>query len=254
MAEPCVREDRAGFLRDCIVEGDSAEQRGVQRRKRRALLVSIILQILIVAALVLFPLFSKGENITSRALYVPTVPYSPGRPHTQNKPAPHPTRTSPSAAHFFQPSSIPPTITTHDRGSVIESLEPLGTEIPGVPEGKPILGAPPIMEAHHDTPPPPPAKERIRVSASVIAAQLVRRVQPTYPTLAVQIRREGRVELHALISTDGSVESLEVISGDPMFIQSALTAVRDWRYQPTLLNGQPVEVDTHITVIYTLAH
>jgi len=61
------------------------------------------------------------------------------------------------------------------------------------------------------------------------------------------------VELHAIIAMDGSVESLEVVSGDPFFLQSALAAVRQWRYRPTTLNGRPVEVDTHITVIYTLA-
>jgi protein TonB len=81
---------------------------------------------------------------------------------------------------------------------------------------------------------------------------LTHRVDPLYPALAKQIRREGRVELHAIIATDGTVQSLEVLSGDPLFIQSALAAVREWRYRPTILDGQPIEVDTHITVIYTL--
>ena len=85
-------------------------------------------------------------------------------------------------------------------------------------------------------------------------AQLITRVEPRYPQLAIQIQREGRVELHALISTEGRIESLEVISGDPLFIQSALAAVREWRYRPTILNGRPIEVDTRITVIYTLSH
>ena len=91
------------------------------------------------------------------------------------------------------------------------------------------------------------------MSEPLIAAKLVHRVEPIYPPLGVQLRREGRVELRAIISTDGSIQSLEVIAGDPIFIQSALSAVRQWRYQPTILDGQPVEIDTHITVIYTLA-
>ncbi len=74
------------------------------------------------------------------------------------------------------------------------------------------------------------------------------------PSLATQIRREGRIELRAIIATDGTIQSLEVISGDPLFIQSALSAVREWHYRPTILDGQPVEVDTQITVIYTLTH
>jgi outer membrane biosynthesis protein TonB len=60
------------------------------------------------------------------------------------------------------------------------------------------------------------------------------------------------VELRAIIGADGSIESLEAVAGDPMFFQSALGAVRQWRYTPTLLNGQQVEVDTYITVIYNM--
>jgi protein TonB len=60
------------------------------------------------------------------------------------------------------------------------------------------------------------------------------------------------VELHAIIATDGTIQSLEVLSGDPLFYRSALAAVREWRYRPTILDGQAVEIDTHITVIYKL--
>jgi protein TonB len=67
-----------------------------------------------------------------------------------------------------------------------------------------------------------------------------------------QLHRSGKVELHAVIAVDGTIQSLQALSGDPLFISSALEAVRQWRYQPTYLNGQPVEVDTYITVIYTL--
>ena len=84
------------------------------------------------------------------------------------------------------------------------------------------------------------------------AAMLVYRVEPAYPTLMQQIRKSGRVELRAIIATDGSIQSLQAISGDPGFFQSALDAVRQWRYRPTILNGQPVEVETTITVIYNI--
>ena len=81
---------------------------------------------------------------------------------------------------------------------------------------------------------------------------LIHRVEPIFPQLAIQTRREGTVELRAIIATDGSVSSLQFLSGDSMFAQSALDAVRRWRYKPTSLNGHPVEVDTHITVIYKI--
>jgi len=78
------------------------------------------------------------------------------------------------------------------------------------------------------------------------------RVQPVYPPLARQTRISGTVRLHAIISKDGSIQQLEVISGHPLLQQNALDAVRQWRYQPTLLNGEPVEVDTTIDVISLL--
>ena len=81
---------------------------------------------------------------------------------------------------------------------------------------------------------------------------LVYRVEPAYPPLMQQIRKSGRVVLRAIIATDGTVQSLEAVSGDSGFFQSALDAVRQWRYRPTILNGQPVEVETTITVIYNI--
>jgi periplasmic protein TonB len=81
---------------------------------------------------------------------------------------------------------------------------------------------------------------------------LTHRVEPVYPPLPKQTGRGGKVELRAIIATDGTIQSLEVVSGDPLFYRSALDAVRQWRYRPTYLNGQPVEVDTFITVVYTI--
>ena len=89
---------------------------------------------------------------------------------------------------------------------------------------------------------------------SIDPAMLIRRVEPAYPRLAIQTHREGRVEMRARIATDGTIQSLEIVAGDPMFYQSAKEAVIQWRYRPTFLNGQPVEIDTYITVIYTLQH
>jgi protein TonB len=249
-----IPEERLGFLRSCLVEGDSVQEARVRRNWRRALFVSVIVQILIVAAVVLFPLFSKGENIATHAVILPAVPYSPGRPHHPDRAPTQPPRIRPNTCSFCVPPTIPPTISLHDHSAPIDDRTTSdGDDIPGVPEGKSIPGAPLAIDTHRQ-PPPPPTNERLRVSESVIAARLIRRVEPVYPTLAVQAQREGRVELHAIISTDGSIQSLEVVSGDLFFIQSALSAVRQWRYQPTLLNGQPVEVDTHIIVFYKLAH
>src|SRR5439155_8712090 len=85
-------------------------------------------------------------------------------------------------------------------------------------------------------------------------AMLIHRVEPIYPPLARQTHREGRVELRAIIGTDGRIRSLQIVAGDPLFDLSAREAVSQWRYRPTILNGQPVEIDTYITVIYTTQH
>ena len=102
-------------------------------------------------------------------------------------------------------------------------------------------------------PPKPSTPKRVTVGGNVQAARLVNRVQPIYPPLARQTRISGTVKLHAIIAKNGAVESLQVVSGHPLLVQSALDAVRQWRYQPTLLNGEPVEVDTEIDVIFSLA-
>ena len=83
---------------------------------------------------------------------------------------------------------------------------------------------------------------------------LIHRVEPVYPALAKQTHREGQVELRAIIATDGTMQSLQVVNGDALFLHSAVDAVRQWRYRPTILNGQPVEIETYITVTYTLQH
>jgi len=86
----------------------------------------------------------------------------------------------------------------------------------------------------------------------VTAAKVINRVNPLYPPLARQTRISGTVRLHAIIAKDGTVQQLEVMSGHPLLVQAALDAVRQWRYQPTLLNGEPVEVDTTVDVIFSL--
>jgi periplasmic protein TonB len=103
---------------------------------------------------------------------------------------------------------------------------------------------------------PPPPKPKLsgplRVGGNVQAARIINRVQPVYPALARQTRISGTVRLHAIIGKDGTIQQLEVMSGHPLLQQNALEAVRQWRYQPTLLNGEPVEVDTTIDVIFSL--
>src|SRR6202011_5059231 len=95
--------------------------------------------------------------------------------------------------------------------------------------------------------------QRVRVSAGVTSGLKVRDVKPVYPPLARQARIQGKVLLQAVISKDGSIENLHLINGHPMLTQAAMDAVKQWKYKPYLLNGEPGEVETQVEVNFTLS-
>jgi protein TonB len=95
---------------------------------------------------------------------------------------------------------------------------------------------------------------RIAIGASVQNSKLVNRVNPVYPDLARQAHVEGAVRLMVVIGKDGRVNHIEVNSGHPLLVPAAMDAVRQWQYQPTLLNGQPVEVKTDVEVTFSLGN
>jgi len=99
----------------------------------------------------------------------------------------------------------------------------------------------------------PVVPQRVRISQGVTRGLLVHRVEPSYPPLARAARVQGDVVLTAVISVSGDIENLQLVSGHPMLVPAAITAVKQWRYKPYLLNGQPVEVETTITVIFSLS-
>jgi protein TonB len=94
--------------------------------------------------------------------------------------------------------------------------------------------------------------ERLRVSSGPQAANLIYQVKPVYPQIAIRTRIQGTVVLEAVITKEGTIESLQVVSGHPLLTQAAVDAVKQWRYRPTMLNGDPVSVITTVTVTFTL--
>jgi TonB family protein len=248
-----LSNDAFGSLSSCLVEGDPQSERRARRIKQRAVAISIVLQSLALVALVLFPLLSKGERISLR-IATPIPPYARiGNHRVESNPRPH----TSVPCQFCPLPSVPTPISVRNPIPSPEPDGPDGNPIPGLPSSPGTPGGAIPTNPRPVLPPPdnqPPAVVRRSISEPAQMAQLIRRIDPIYPPLARQIQREGRVELRAIISTAGSIESLEVISGDPLFIQSALSAVREWRYRPTILNGRPIEIDTRITVIYTLSH
>jgi periplasmic protein TonB len=99
----------------------------------------------------------------------------------------------------------------------------------------------------------PVVPQRVRISQGVTRGLLIHRVEPSYPPLARAARVQGDVVLTAVISPNGEIENLQLVSGHPMLVPAAISAVKQWRYKPYLLNGQPVEVETTITVIFSLS-
>jgi len=95
--------------------------------------------------------------------------------------------------------------------------------------------------------------QRVRVSTGVATGLLIKKVQPNYPPLARQARIQGTVVLQAEISKEGTIQNLQLISGHPMLAPAAIEAVKQWRYKPYLLNGEPVAVDTQVQVNFTLS-
>ena len=249
-----VPEEGLGSLRGCLVEGDAGQRSRERRVRRRALAISIVLQCAVLAALILLPLFGKPQRI-AYAYATPVPPYSPYRNVTHNSgaPRPHPNG-RPDPCRFCAPTNIPPTIVTRDSSSPAGLPEGIGDSIPGA-----IDGLIPLSDSRQKVL-TPPNTERQATRPQVVRmtqldpAMLIHRVEPVYPPLAKQTHREGRVELRAIIGTDGTVRSLEIVAGDPLLERSAVEAVQQWRYKPTILNGQAVEIDTYITVIYTMQH
>ncbi len=94
---------------------------------------------------------------------------------------------------------------------------------------------------------------RVRISQGVTRGLLIHKQEPTYPPLARAARVQGEVVLNAIIDANGQIQNLQLVGGHPMLVPAAIAAVKQWRYKPYLLNGQPVEVETTITVIFTLS-
>jgi protein TonB len=109
-----------------------------------------------------------------------------------------------------------------------------------------IISATPVAVPKVATP------TRVRVSQGVTQGLLIRKVAPNYPPLARQARIQGTVVLQAQISKTGDIQNLQLISGHPMLAPAAIEAVKQWKYRPYILNGEPVEVDTQVTVNFTL--
>ena len=224
-------------------------------RSRRELtaLTSFGVQALAVAILLIAPLLRPAGIPSLRQLPTPIS-------LTQDQPEPVAVRSASAAGATVhgtaaeivlrQPSQVPSQIVTTNEAAP-PAISASGGYLPGT-AGPGIFsslgtGTAPVI------PNPPVSAERTVRLSHMSEGDLVRKVLPTYPPLARSARIQGTVVLQAMIGQQGTIEDLRLVSGHPMLATAAIEAVRQWRYRPYILNGQPVEVETQITVNFSLA-
>ena len=210
-------------------------------------------------ALMLIPLFftdplPKREMLTMLYLQPPAAAASTATtiqaPASRIAPASISTRHALPMIQEAQPSSAPVPVGTS--GGVVGGVP--GGVVGGISDG--VLSE--VVSSSHAVPvpakaPDPMPVKRVRVPARIAEANLIHDVAPKYPTEAGRERIEGAVVLLAVIGKDGSIRDVQVESGLPILAQAAMDAVRQWRYKPYLLNGEPVEVASRITINFTLS-
>jgi len=241
------------MFEDSLIESGNK----LKTKRGRTTTVSFILEAIVVGVLVLIPLlFTEAlpKAQLMMALVAPPPPPPPPPPpaevHVVKK-----VETDIINGQLRTPTKIPKKV------EMIKEEEAPPPQVSGIVGGVPggvpggqmggVMGS--IIGASNAPIPKMQAPTRVRVSAGVTQGLVIRKVQPTYPAIAKTARVQGQVVLQAAISKDGNIENLHVISGPPLLVQAAIDAVKQWKYRPYILNGEPVEVDTTVTVIFSLA-
>lgn len=244
----CSRRNESAMFQDALVESSGK----LQSKSKRWLPATLFFNLALVATAILIPLLHP-EALPRTALTATLTVPPPPPPSAAPQPQTVRTTRAPAPLNPMQtPTRIPREISTeHDApppattGAVSGAMQP-GE---GVPSGILTALAPtttPIVIERAT--PKPHQPDRIRLSSGVAAGAILTKTTPTYPAIAKAAHVSGAVLLHAVISKSGTIESLQVVSGPEMLRSSALDAVRQWRYRPYLLNGEPTEVETSITV------
>lgn len=227
------------MFRESLLE--SSPNRPIQKRWPMA--TAFVFEIVVAGFIIIVPLISTGA--ISVSAHVPReVPLQMVRMATTSArgPAGHSNSVHPSETVNVVPVSENPNQIHfgHSRRSVEGIPNPKFPEVTGGgPDLGPCTECPPVVQ--------PPVQKPFPVS-HLSEAQLIHRVEPVYPRIAILTGIQGEVRLHAIIAKDGTIQSLSVSSGHPILAQAALEAVRQWRYRPYVLNGHSVEVETFITV------
>lgn len=244
---------------------DSLLDFGVQRkRKFFATTTSFIVNCLVIVLMLAVPLMFTEELPRAQLLTFLVAPPPPPPPPppaaAEVQRVVHQIQTDMlNNGELRTPSKIPQKIQMIKEDEAPPPMPSNGGVVGGVPGGIPggqlggVIGS--VISATNSAVPRfvPVVPQRIRISQGVTKGLLIHREEPTYPPLARAARVQGEVVLSAVIDTNGQIQNLQLVSGHPMLVPAAISAVKQWRYKPYLLNGQPVEVETTITVIFTLS-
>ena len=238
---------------------------GQKGRQTWATIASFILQCVMLGVLLLLPLYFTQELPKSQLLTFLVAPPPPPPP-----PPPAALQAARimkriqsdllSGGQLRTPTRIPERVQMIREEEAPPPMPGAGGVVGGVPGGIPggqlggVIGG--IVSATSSLAYVPKLQpvvpQRIRISQGVTNGLLIHKVEPPYPVLAKSARVQGNVVLKAVIDKEGTIQDLQLVSGHPMLVPAAIEAVRQWRYRPYLLNGQPVEVETTITVIFAL--
>jgi len=241
---------------------DSLIESGGKLKTKRAWtsIVSFAIQFMIIGVMVLIPLiFTEAlpKTVTLGFLVAPPPPPPPPPPAAAPVKIVKVIQTDIVNGQLRTPTKIPQKVQMIKEEEAPPPVMASAGVVGGVPGGVPggsmggVMGS--ILSATPTVAPKIATPQRVRVSAGVTSGLLIRKVPPTYPPLARQARIQGTVLLQAQISKTGDIENLQLISGHPMLAPAAIEAVKQWKYKPYLLNGEPVEVETQVQVNFTLA-
>jgi protein TonB len=235
------------MFEDSLMESDHR----IKAKSKYWSLASLLVNGVALIALIIWPLLHP-EALPTQVMA--TLIQAPAPPPPPPPPPPLTTvvrvRSEMLSNELQAPSRIPKAITLINESRLPPSLGVQGIEglTNGSPDGVGVLssmGIPPPIAVR-------PIAKKVVISSGVMAGNLLQKTMPQYPAIAKAAGIKGTVILQATISKDGSIQNLRAISGPPMLQRPAIDAVQSWRYKPYLLNGEPVEVETTINVVFNL--
>jgi protein TonB len=224
-----------------------------------SLLVSLIVHAVILCLLVVVPLvffnMLQAQELLTFLIEPPPPPVQPPPPSPPAKAVA--VHRGPTTTGYGIPDKIPkgiPPADDADAAPPIPNLMIPGLAVPGSPQGGMGASIARLLENEPnkvEAPLPPHPKQPIRVGM-LEPSKLIYKVNPVYPTIAVKAHVSGTVVLEALVNEEGSVSMVKVLSGHAFLVDAAVQAVKQWKYSPTVLNGEPVPIIATVTVIFRL--